>query len=259
MSTIDFLLRRKITRARFLTDLAAATAGLAFAPGSWDVFATTPLQNSFLKRLDRFAAKVNITPLNRKPKQYVETLEKRVQNEVDRRLEEILKRGYDQRLDKLYGSNVAPGGTQVNIFFFPLERSVDNPLKYIAPFFNADPNASQVFGSALSTPTLYGLSNVADELEQAKGMGPDELHENLVPIVPKIVSYNEYKVPDTYYTQSGVVRVEYRPTNEVIGSGVIYYDVRRKINPKSDKTESLLFTGRNPGIEYPANGFRGSS
>lgn len=254
MPTIDSLLRRKITRARFLTDLAAATAAFALVPGSGVVLPAIPPQDSFLKRLDKFAAKVKIPPANRRPSQYVKSLEKRVQEEVDRRLKEILALGYEQRIDKVYGPSLEAGMVQVNIFFFPLKRDVNTPLKYVVPFFNADPNANQIFGSALSTASLYGLPDVADDLERDKGMSSDELYENLVPIVPKTVSYNNYKTPDTYFTKVGVVRVEYRQSLEA-GLGTIYYDVRRRTNPNSDKTESLLYTGRKPGKEYPANNF----
>jgi len=129
-------------------------------------------------------------------------------------------------------------------------------LKFIAPFFNSDPNAKEIFSSALSTPTLYGLPDVAEDLEKTKGLGPEELYGNLVPLAPRDMSYNEYQFPDTYYTNRGAVRVEYKPEGE-LGTGLIWYDVTTTINPKSGKTESLLYTGRERGRGYPANNFAG--
>jgi hypothetical protein len=250
-----------LDRRRFLIRASTGAAGIALLPMIYEpnlIAMPSPGFASFLKRVAKFALKVGLGYLGINPQDALNTVENRVRQEVDRRLETVFERGY-KFLDKTYGGRdqmLTESDSQHSTLLIPMEKPQGGTLSYVVPVLNvdrrvlsADANREQVLGSVISTPTMHALPDVADDIEN-NGRGESDRHLLLVPKVARNMPFNG---PDQelYVTGLGSLLAERREYKPEDNSAVMRFEVKGRIKgSKTDRTEHLLFTGSRPGKEY---------
>lgn len=190
----------------------------------------------FLKALFRFAKKVGMAFLGFTLSNFLGGLEANIRQKLEENLSGIFGMGYGQRRND---AEVATGNTSM---FVPLvndahlrEGSLSKAA--VVPFYDVGRNAESHVGSILSTPTMSGLPDVAEDLEQY-GHSSKEIYNLLVPTKARQNSYNLKSLPDTYLTRAGAVEAIYHPYD--LNSGDLDVKVTRKRPGKSERLEPLI-------------------
>ena len=252
-----------VNRRRFLTGAVIGTAGIIFLPKTGMTQPVVPPVGwlKFFKTLGKFAAKVGLGALGINPNELLGSTERTVKKEVDDRLRELFQRGY-KAIDQVYAGDGVSNSPQVapSAVLMPFEHpslpqvqpDASQLLKgnVVAVF---DPAQRKwVYGYTLKAPTVLGLPQVADDLENEFAMNAALLFKQLVPVSPRSNdAFYNLSAPDTFFTRGGFVDSRYIPSQNNLENLLV--NVQRVTNIKSGKSEPIFFTGREPGRAYSIN------
>jgi hypothetical protein len=228
-------------RRNFLIKTGTGVVGCALLPFYEPLrIEAVPLNVSvkwgFLKALFRFAKKVGMAFLGFTLSNFLGGLEANIRQKLEENLSSLFGIGYGQKKGE---AEVATGNTTM---FVPLANNANLregrlSKAAVVPFYDVGGNAESRVGSVLSTPTMSGLPDVAEDLER-DGHSSKEIYNLLVPTKARQNSYNLESLPDTYITRAGAVEANYHPYD--LSSGDLDVKVTRKRSGKSERLEPLI-------------------